>query len=91
MEYLIDVQFQRSMREDLNVTFLRPASPEVLSSLRHLGSALRRGPTERAGAHAGGGHHRRDSTLVGYPEDARLRYLLDAEAHPFPVPQQGCS
>lgn len=89
MGYLIDVQFQRSMREDLNVTFLRPASPEVLSSLRHLPGVhyvegLRNVPVRMQA-----GHHRRDSTLVGYPEGARLRYLLDAEAHPVPVPEQG--
>jgi len=89
MSYLIDVQFQRSMREDLNVTFMRPLSPDVLSSLRHLPGVhyvegLRNVPVRMQA-----GHHRRDSTLIGYPEDARLRYLLDGTAQPFPVPPDG--
>jgi putative ABC transport system permease protein len=89
MEYLIDVQFHRSMREDLNVTFIRPAAPEVLSTLRHLPGVhyvegLRSVPVRMRA-----GHRQRDSVLLGYPEAPRLRFLLDAETRAMPVPTDG--
>ena len=89
MNYLIDVQFQRSMREDLNVTFIHPTSPDVLSTLRHLPGVhyvegLRNVPVRMKA-----GHRQRDSMLIGYAEGARLRQLVDDRAQVFPVPERG--
>ena len=89
MDYLIDVQFHRSMREDLNVTFIRPASPDVLSTLRHMPGvhyveALRSVPVRMKA-----GHRQRDSVLLGYPARPRLRFLLGADARPVSVPESG--
>src|SRR5690606_1122882 len=89
MEYLIDVQFHRSMREDLNVTFSRPLPKGALSSLRNLSGvqyveALRAVPVRlRAG------HRFRDSVINGYPDVPTLRHLLDDEARSYPVPEDG--
>lgn len=89
MDYLLDVQFQRSMQEDLNVTFTHPVAPEALSSLRHLPGVhyvegLRTVPVRMRF-----GHKKRDSTVMGYPPEPRLRHLLDGEARSFEIPTSG--
>lgn len=87
--YLMDVQFHRSMREDLNVTLLNAKSTRGLSTLRHIpgvhyAEGLRTVPVRfRAG------HRHRDASIIGYPADVRLRHLLDADARRHSIPERG--
>lgn len=89
MEYLIDVQFHRSMREDLNVTFIRPVPKEALSSLRELPGVYFAESMRSVPVRFRAGHRYRDSVLQGYPEPQVLRRLVDDKAMEHPIPEDG--
>jgi putative ABC transport system permease protein len=89
MDYLIDVQFHRSMREDLNVTLARPVSPASLANFRqipgvHYAEGIRSVPVRFEA-----GHRFRDSAISGYPDDIQLRRLVDSSGTAHRVPREG--
>lgn len=89
MDYLIDVQFHRSMREDLNVTFMNPVPRSALSSLRsipgvHYAESLRSVPVRFRSA-----HQYRDAVIQGYSDQQALRKLIDDHAIEVSVPEHG--
>lgn len=79
MDHLMDVQFHRSMREGMTVTFAKPLDRGALAELErlpgvHYAEGLRSVPVRFEA-----GHRFRDSMLLGYPAPNRLRQLLDAQ------------
>jgi putative ABC transport system permease protein len=89
MDYLMDVQFHRSMREDLNVTLSRPLDKRALSTLTNLPhvnyvEGLRTVPVRFEA-----GHRHRDSMILGYPEGVSLRRLLDNKGREHAIAKDG--
>lgn len=89
MDYLIDVQFHRSMREDLSITLAGSISPASLANFRqipgvHYAEGIRSVPVRFEA-----GHRFRDSVISGYPEDIQLRRLVDSAGDAHRVPQDG--
>jgi putative ABC transport system permease protein len=89
MDYLIDVQFHRSMREDVNVTFSTPVAADAVSQLGQLPGVLYAEGLRTVPVRFRSGHRVRDSSILGYPEGARLRRLLDSEGQLHAVPPEG--
>lgn len=79
-DHLIDVQFHRSMREDVTVTFARPVAQGAVAGLEHLPGVHSAEGLRSVPARFEAGHRFRDSVLMGYPSPTRLRRLLDVEA-----------
>lgn len=80
MDHMMDVQFHRSMREDLTVTFLKPLPKSAINELRRLpgvfyAEGIRSVPVRYQAGHVG-----RDSVLMGYPKQMELRRLLGSGA-----------
>jgi putative ABC transport system permease protein len=89
MDYLIEVQFHRSMREDLNLTFIKPLSERAVRELAHVPGVLHAEGLRSVPARFRAGHRFRDSTVLGYPDGGRLRRLLDQHAEPIALPDSG--
>jgi putative ABC transport system permease protein len=89
MEYLIDVQFHRSMREDLNVTLARPVDHAALASLRHIPGVYRVEGIRSVPVRFVSGHRYRDSMIAGYASESQLRRLIDGEGRMHFVPENG--
>lgn len=89
MDYLMDVQFHRSMREDINVTLAEPVPREALSNFREIPGVgyvegLRSVPVRFRS-----GHRFRDSAITGYPDDIQLRRLVDSDGVAHDVHAEG--
>lgn len=89
MDYLIDVQFHRSMREDLNVTFMNSVSRSALSSLRSIPGVHYAEPMRSVPVRFRSAHQHRDAVIQGYAEDQMLRKLVDDRAVEISLPDQG--
>jgi len=89
MDYLIDVQFHRSMREDLSVTLSRPVSRGVLANFRQIPGVNYAEGIRSVPVRFVAGHRFRDSAINGYPEDIQLRRLVDSSGSPHRVREEG--
>ncbi len=89
MDYLIDVQFHRSMREDLNVTLGRPVSRGVLANFRQIPGVHHAEGIRSVPVRFRFGHRYRDSVINGYPADIQLRRLVDSSGTPHQVTEDG--
>jgi len=89
IEYLLEVQFHRSMREDINVTFAEPVPDRAIAELGHIPGVLLAEGMRVVPVRFRVGHRTRDSALIGYQETRQLRRLLDARAREHEVPPDG--
>ncbi len=89
MDYLIDVQFHRSMREDMNVTFSKPVPRSAIVELGHLPGVLRAEGLRTVPVRFRHGHRWRDSAITGYPKRSELRHLVDSKGRQHGVPPEG--
>ena len=89
VDYMLDVQFHRAMREDVTVSFIKPLPERAVRELEHvpgvwLAEGIRSVPVRfRAG------HRFRDAAVNAYPEPMVLRQLIDQEGGATPVPPSG--
>jgi len=86
---LRDVQFEHVQREDVAVTFTSPRSDDALRELAGLPGVTRVEPTRAAPVRITHEHHARQLAIVGVPDDARLRRVVDAAGQPVPLPGDG--
>ena len=89
MSLLLDMQFQRAWREDVMVSFLEPLSDRAVRELEHMpgvryAEALRTVPVRFV--HDA---RKRESSIIGYPDDARLRRVIDVNQRSVPIPETG--
>jgi len=89
IEYLIEVQFHRSMREDMNVTFAEPVAYSAIAELGHIPGVLLAEGMRAVPVRFRAGHRTRDSALFGYQEHHQQRRLLDDRAREYAVPPEG--
>jgi len=89
LDVLIDQQFYRAWREDVTVTFMGPAPERSIRELRHIPGVVEAEGIRGTSARLHMDSRWRDITIIGYPEDARLRQLIDADQRLIPLPSQG--
>lgn len=88
-DYMIDVQFRLSQREDLGVTFVEPTSWRALHSLVSLPGVIY-GEVHRAVPVRLKFEHRSyRTTIQGVEPGAHLQHLLDVDLQPIEVPPEG--
>lgn len=89
MDHLMTVQFHRSMREDLTVTLLKPVSERAVRELETLPGVFAAEGLRAVPVRLEAGHRFRDSSLMGYPSDVRMRRLLGAGAREYELSPGG--
>jgi putative ABC transport system permease protein len=88
-DYMIDVQFRLSQREDLGITLIEPTSQRALYSLVSLpgveyGEVYRAVPVRLKFQ-----HRSYRTTIQGVEPGAHLQRLLDVDLQPIEVPPEG--
>lgn len=86
---LRDVQFEHVQREDVAVSFTSPRSDDALRELAGLPGVTRVEPTRAAPVRITHEHHARQLAIVGVPDDARLRRVVDASGRALALPGDG--
>ena len=89
VNYMVDVQFNRSQHADLIVTFTDTTSPRAVSELRSLPGVLMAEPLRGVPVELHNGYRSYRTALQGYRPDGRLNELLDAELRPIHLPTSG--
>ncbi len=89
VDYMTTVQFALAERGDTTVAFTRPVTLRTVRELAHLPGVLEVEAYRTVPVQLRAGHRRYRTAVLGVPEDARLRRLLDAEARPVAVPPDG--
>ncbi len=89
IDYLMDVQFERAMREDVSVGFREPLPARVVDSLRampgvHQAEGLRTVPVKLTKGAAA-----RELVINGMPVDGSLRVLLNQQGEKVRIPMGG--
>jgi putative ABC transport system permease protein len=89
LDNYLEGTLRREQRHDLAVAFARPLSPRVVGQLASLPGVLTAEGLRAVPVRVHHGHRMRDCVLVGLPERATLRRLVERGGHEIPPPRDG--
>lgn len=89
IEFLMHTLFERGMREDMTLVFVRPVPEASLVELAHLPGVHRVEGFRQVTARMRFGHVHRDVVLAGHPPDLTLRRIIDERAELHRPPEDG--
>jgi putative ABC transport system permease protein len=89
MSLLLDMQFHKAWREDVMVTFLDPLSERAVRELEHMPGVLYAEGVRTVPVRFVHDGRKRESAILGYPDDARLRQVIDVDQRSIPIPENG--
>jgi putative ABC transport system permease protein len=89
LDYMTSVQFALAERGDATVAFVRPVTMRTVREVAHLPGILEAEGYRAVPVQLRAGHRRYRTAVLGVPRAARLRRLLDPEARPVTVPEDG--
>jgi putative ABC transport system permease protein len=89
VNYMVDIQFRMSHREDMNVTFVEPASRSALYELAGLDGVLHAEPFRTVSVRLRSANRTYRTVIRGVAPDSRLYRLLDRDLRTVTVPPAG--
>lgn len=89
VDYIAELQFGHTYREDVAVHFDVPHSASAIHSLAALPGVLRAEPIRYASARIRNGQHQRRVMLLGLQPENELRRIVDAEYRVHSPPPEG--
>ncbi|MBE0603684.1 MAG: ABC transporter permease [Deltaproteobacteria bacterium] len=89
INFMVDVHFRLSQREDTTVAFVEPTSAGALYSLRSLPGVRFGEPYRTVAARIRFGQRERRLAIQGLPREGRLHRVLDTRLKPVPMPRDG--
>lgn len=89
IDYMLDVQFGYSAREDVTVTFTEAAGRDALHELASLPGVTRVEPFRAVPVELVNGHRRFRTAIQAFDADPVLHRALDAQLTPIALPDRG--
>jgi putative ABC transport system permease protein len=89
LDNYLESSLRREQRQDLSVTFARPAPPRAITELASLAGVITAEGVRAIPARIHHDQRWRDAVLMGLPSDATLRRLVERAGHAVPVPPDG--
>lgn len=89
VDFMVDVQFNRSQRQDLSVTFTGPTSRDALYELQALRGVNAAEPFRSVPVRFRHGHHEYRTGIEGLAADPVLRRPLTDDLQPIELPPEG--
>jgi len=89
VDFIVNVQFRLSQKDNMAVTFVEPVSRNALYELQGLSGVEYAEVFRTAPVRLRFGHQSFRTTLQGIEPDGHLRVLLDVNLKPFTVPSSG--
>ncbi len=87
--YLLDFQFQRVTRSDVDLTFESERGRDAIGEVRGLPGVDHAEPVLNVGCTFVHGPYRRKGAVMGLLQDARLTIPRDTQARPISLPESG--
>ena len=89
LDYLLEVQFQISQRQDVTVTLVEPTSGGGLHDLERLPGVMRAEPFRAVAVRFMFEHRTRRGSIQGLPPHPQLNNLINSRLQPIPLPRDG--
>ena len=89
VNYMVDIQFRQSHREDMTVTFVEPTSLRSVFELKGLAGVQHAEPFRSVPVQFRNGHLTYRTGIRGIAPESRLYRLLDEDLREVAVPQAG--
>lgn len=89
IDYMMTVQFSAVERGDITVTFTEPVTMRASREIAHLPGVLQVEGMRAVPARLRFGHRSYRTAMLGIPQDAKLRRLLDEHLREIPLPSKG--
>jgi len=89
MTYLMDVQYNDTQREDVNISFVEPRPYSAIEEIKTLSGVLVVEPIRNVAANLKFRHFTKRSSITGLIKNADLRRVIDANLKPVAMPDQG--
>jgi putative ABC transport system permease protein len=89
IDFMVDVQFGLSQRDDLSVSFVEPIDTRALAELRALPGVSRVEGQRVAAVRLRVEHRQFRTTIQGVDPDATLQRVLDDRLRPIAIPPEG--
>ncbi|MBU6376129.1 MAG: ABC transporter permease, partial [Bdellovibrionales bacterium] len=89
LHFIITTQFQRSQREDISVTLIRPVGLSGLQEISRLPGVLSVEGYRGVPARIRHNNLRREISLLGWPGNSRMRQALRIDLSPIVIPEHG--
>lgn len=89
IDYVIDYEFHRTQRQDVNVALFEPTSAHVVYEFERLPGVLRMEPYRSVPTRLRFGHRSRRIGVQGLPRDRELYQLLDVQQRVVRLPADG--
>jgi putative ABC transport system permease protein len=86
---ILDFQWDLAQRQQVTLGLIEPGSASTLADLRHLPGVVLAEPFRSVPARIRFGHKSRRLGVIGLPRNAILNRVLDANAAPIALPQDG--
>ncbi len=89
IDHVLRVEYGVAQRENLNVTFIGPASTAAVQELRALPGVRWAEPMRAAPVRLRHEHRHYDTAIQGIPPSAYLRQVIDTDLEPITIPPEG--
>ena len=89
MDYMLDVQYDMTQREDLNLSFTEAKSLQALEQIRLLPGVLKAEPIRQVPVIIKAGHLEKRTALTGLIENPDLFRVIDKHLQPVRMPPKG--
>lgn len=89
IEHLMDLQFEQAMHEDITIGFRAPVDSGALGSLRALPGVIHAEGMGALPVRLSHGAKRYDTSIQIYPDENRLRRLIDRDGREITMPLEG--
>ncbi len=89
IDFMIDITFYQTMRQDVMVDFPKPLPISSLNAIQRLPGVLKAEPRRSVPATMQFGHKKRRLSVTGIPQGTDLQQLLDPDLKPMKLPQSG--
>jgi putative ABC transport system permease protein len=89
VNYMVDIQFRMSHREDMTVTFIEPSSRTALYDLQGLDGIFHAEPFRSVPVRLRSGHRTYRTGIRGVAKNSSFYRLLDEKLRTVPVPPAG--
>jgi putative ABC transport system permease protein len=89
MDFMLDIHFHRSQRQDLSVSFVEPQGAGVVHAVARLPGVHRVEPFRSVPVRLRFGHRSRRSAISGIEPTAELSRQLDRDLAPISAPRHG--
>lgn len=89
LDYMIDTQFAAAERQDAIVTFDEAISSRAIGEISHFPGVVAAEGYRSVPVLLRSGQHSYRTVIMGFPRDAALRHLIDANLREIPIPPEG--